>query len=165
MKNLTNRDVSKSQTILEMPKNLAFCPLTVTSKNVVLSSEVIRDTKAQVQYQIPIQIRFVLCSIKIGLCTPTTNSCTQKAHWICFLINFKRYYFSKKYFYNTAPPSTSALTGRLLMSYAMPQKSNVNTTSWLAAIAPWFCLRLPSCGPDFESKAHHLCFFQFVLKL
>ena len=28
-----------------------------------------------------------------------------------------------------------------------------------AAIAPWFCLYLPSCGPGFESQAHHLCFF------
>ena len=35
----------------------------------------------------------------------------------------------------------------------------------VAAIAPWFCLHLPSCGPGFESQAHHLCFFQFVLKL
>ena len=35
----------------------------------------------------------------------------------------------------------------------------------VAAIAPWFCLRLPSCGPGFESQVHHLCFFQFVLKL
>ena len=34
---------------------------------------------------------------------------------------------------------------------------------WVAAIAPWFRLRLPSCGPGFESQAHHLCFFQFVL--
>ena len=33
----------------------------------------------------------------------------------------------------------------------------------MAAIAPWFRLRLPSCGPGFESLAHHLCFFQFVL--
>ena len=30
---------------------------------------------------------------------------------------------------------------------------------WMAAIAPWFCLRLPSCGPVFESQAHHLRFF------
>ena len=37
---------------------------------------------------------------------------------------------------------------------------------WVAAIAPWFCLRLPSCGPGFESQAHHLYFFQFAsLKL
>ena len=29
----------------------------------------------------------------------------------------------------------------------------------MAAIAPWFRLRLPSCGPGFESQAHHQCFF------
>ena len=34
---------------------------------------------------------------------------------------------------------------------------------WVAAIAPWFRLHLPSCGPGFESRAHHLCFFQFEL--
>ena len=34
---------------------------------------------------------------------------------------------------------------------------------WVAAIAPWFRLRLQSCGPGFESQAHHLHFFQFVL--
>ena len=28
-----------------------------------------------------------------------------------------------------------------------------------AAIAQWICLRLPSCGPGFESQAHHLCFY------
>ena len=33
----------------------------------------------------------------------------------------------------------------------------------VAAIAPWFCLRLPSCSPGFKSQALHLCFFQFVL--
>ena len=33
----------------------------------------------------------------------------------------------------------------------------------MAAIAPWFCLCLPSCGPGFISQALHLCFFQFVL--
>ena len=33
------------------------------------------------------------------------------------------------------------------------------------AIALWFCLRLPSWGTGFESQAHHLCFFQFVLEL
>ena len=32
-----------------------------------------------------------------------------------------------------------------------------------AAIALCFRLRLPSCGPGFESQAHHLHFFQFVL--
>ena len=35
--------------------------------------------------------------------------------------------------------------------------------SWVAAIAPWFRLCLPSCGPGFKSQALHLCFFQFVL--
>ena len=35
--------------------------------------------------------------------------------------------------------------------------------SRVATIAPWFCLRLPSWGPRFESQAHHLHFFQFVL--
>ena len=29
----------------------------------------------------------------------------------------------------------------------------------VAAIAPWFRLRLPSCGPGFKSQAHHLRFF------
>ena len=33
----------------------------------------------------------------------------------------------------------------------------------VAAIAPWFRLRLPFCGPGFESQAHLLRFFQFVL--
>ena len=32
-----------------------------------------------------------------------------------------------------------------------------------AAIAQWIRLRLPSCCPGFESQAHHLCFFQFIL--
>ena len=34
---------------------------------------------------------------------------------------------------------------------------------WVAAIAPWFHQRLPTCGPRFESQLHHLHFFQFVL--
>ena len=33
----------------------------------------------------------------------------------------------------------------------------------VAAIALWFHLRLPSCGPGFKSQAHHLCFYQFIL--
>ena len=33
----------------------------------------------------------------------------------------------------------------------------------MAAIAQWFRLRLPSCGPRFESQSHHVRFFQFVL--
>ena len=32
-----------------------------------------------------------------------------------------------------------------------------------AVIAPWFHLRLPSCGPGFESQANHLHFLQFIL--
>ena len=39
----------------------------------------------------------------------------------------------------------------------------IRNRTWGAAIAPWFRLRLPSCGPGFESQAHDLCFFQFVL--
>ena len=31
------------------------------------------------------------------------------------------------------------------------------------AIALWFRLRLPSCGPGFESQAHRLSFLQFIL--
>ena len=34
----------------------------------------------------------------------------------------------------------------------------------VAAIAPWFRLRLPSCGPRLVSQALHLRFFQ-LLKL
>ena len=33
----------------------------------------------------------------------------------------------------------------------------------VASIAPWFHLRLPSCGPRLESQAHNLSFFQFEL--
>ena len=32
-----------------------------------------------------------------------------------------------------------------------------------AAIALWLCLHLPSCSAGFESHAHHLRFYQFVL--
>ena len=32
-----------------------------------------------------------------------------------------------------------------------------------AAVAPWFRLRLLSCGHRFEPQAHHLCFFQILL--
>ena len=41
--------------------------------------------------------------------------------------------------------------------------NDLNNVTRVAAIAPWFCLHLPSCGPGFESQAHHLCFFQFIL--
>ena len=32
-----------------------------------------------------------------------------------------------------------------------------------ATIAQWIRLRLPSCRPGFESQAHHLRFYQFIL--
>ena len=41
--------------------------------------------------------------------------------------------------------------------------NKLNLTNEVAAIALWFHLRLPSCGPGFESQVHHLHFFQFVL--
>ena len=34
----------------------------------------------------------------------------------------------------------------------------------MAAIAPWFRLRLRTCGLRFESQAHHLRFFQFAMR-
>ena len=37
------------------------------------------------------------------------------------------------------------------------------TVGWVAAIAPWFRLRLPACSPWFESQAHHLCFFSICI--
>ena len=62
-------------------------------------------------------------------------------------------------------------------SYPRPQNGKRRRIHWtmaahslykichrgVAAIAPWECLRLPSCGPGFESQAHHQCYFQFVL--
>ena len=45
------------------------------------------------------------------------------------------------------PPSTSDFSDKVGLNLGV------------AAIAPWFRLRLPSCGPGFESQAHH----QFVL--
>ena len=41
--------------------------------------------------------------------------------------------------------------------------ANGNRKLGVAAIAPWFRLRIPSFGPGLESQAHHLLFFQFVL--
>ena len=34
---------------------------------------------------------------------------------------------------------------------------------WTASLAPWFRQCLHFCCPGFESQAHHLCFFQFIL--
>ena len=54
--------------------------------------------------------------------------------------------------------------GSVNQPLAMKNIQQVNTKSaWVAALALWFCLCLPSCGPRFESQAHHLRFFQFVL--
>ena len=45
----------------------------------------------------------------------------------------------------------------------LPQQNNYEEISIkliqlvAAAIAPWYCLSLPSCGRGFESQAHHLC--------
>ena len=33
-----------------------------------------------------------------------------------------------------------------------------------STIAHWICLCLPTCGPMFYSRAHHLCFFPFNVK-
>ena len=39
---------------------------------------------------------------------------------------------------------------------------NTNTCLfWGATVAQWIHSRLPSCRPGFESKAHHLHFYQF----
>ena len=35
---------------------------------------------------------------------------------------------------------------------------------WVAAIAQWIRLRLPSCCPGFESQAHHLCFSIYIVQ-
>ena len=35
----------------------------------------------------------------------------------------------------------------------------------VAAIAQWFRLRLPFCGPGFESQAHHLRFFSIFIEI
>ena len=51
-----------------------------------------------------------------------------------------------------------------LFSFFHYIRQQIKFTNDLAAvIAPWFCLRLPSSVPRFESRSHHLCFFQFVL--
>ena len=53
-------------------------------------------------------------------------------------------------------------TNRRCTYFTLPNK----IWFWAAAIAPWYCMHLPSCGRGFESHANHLCFFKFVfLKL
>ena len=68
----------------------------------------------------------------------------------------------EKYFSLAPTPILWALLGPRL---SQQHEVILQTVFQVAAIAPWFCLRLPSCGPGFESQVHHLCFFQFVLKL
>ena len=34
---------------------------------------------------------------------------------------------------------------------------------WVAAIAQWIRLRLPSCRLRFESQAYHLSFYKFII--
>ena len=38
-------------------------------------------------------------------------------------------------------------------------------TIGVAAIALWFHLRLPPCGPRLESQAHHLSFFSLIVAI
>ena len=58
--------------------------------------------------------------------------------------------------------------GRAAVDKYVPPFTSILVILWkakiaiqVAAIAPWFRLRLPSCGPGFESQAHHLCFFNY----
>ena len=41
--------------------------------------------------------------------------------------------------------------------------SLISIIEGVPAVAPWFRLRLSSCGPRFESQAHHLRIFEFIL--
>ena len=50
-----------------------------------------------------------------------------------------------------------------LKVFSFYNHANANTNGKTTAIAPWFRLRGPSCSPGFESHAHHLSFFQFIL--
>ena len=45
----------------------------------------------------------------------------------------------------------------------LPKVQQIAQSGHTATIAPWFCLCLPSCDSWFESQAHHLRFFEFVL--
>ena len=65
----------------------------------------------------------------------------------CFFISHVSYVFVR----------TSMLT-----LYDTPKGVCEILTTRVSTIAPWYCLRLPSCGRGFESQAHHLCYFQFV---
>ena len=58
---------------------------------------------------------------------------------------------------DTRGPGFESCHRQLLLNNYLP--------TMVAAIAPWFRLRLPYCGPGFESQALHLCFFQFLIDL
>ena len=76
---------------------------------------------------------------------------------------------------HSAFPVSLVLIYKYLWSIYIPERkeisvdqlvliTNINKCRYrVATIALWFCLRLPSCGPWFESQAHHLRFFQFVI--
>ena len=55
------------------------------------------------------------------------------------------------------------------IDYRVSKKGKIQKTkryqSWGAAIAQWIRLLLPSCHPGFESQAHHLSFYKFIIVL
>ena len=57
----------------------------------------------------------------------------------------------------------SRIIGSFSIKRYFPEDYAVNMKPLAADIAPWYRLRLPTCGRRLESQAHHLCFFQFVL--
>ena len=62
-------------------------------------------------------------------------------------------------------PPTAAAAGPI--SHLLLLINNLTIMGWGAAVAQWIGVCLPSCCPNFESHAHHLCFhqFKFVYKL
>ena len=56
------------------------------------------------------------------------------------------------------------VTEQHVLPLSVPTYGQVRLKYGVAAIAQWFLLRLPFCGPWFESQAHHLhTLFQFIL--
>ena len=47
----------------------------------------------------------------------------------------------------------------------MKTKRSLTLTYWASAIAQWICLRLPTCGPGFESQAQQVRLAFFNLNL
>ena len=60
-------------------------------------------------------------------------------------------YAEHAHFINNTKPHAFKIGDNVLVK-------DVNISN-VATIAPWCCLRLPSCGPRFKSQAHHLHFF------